>query len=269
MDTHLRQTLTKAIALILRPLIRLWVKKGFSYNAFERVMRWVFVDVIDKEFRLAGRKQTDSRIAVISGLTRHQVCHLRSINLEESPEEAKSNRATRVLTGWMSDPEYLDGEGEALALPLEGDVAPSFASLVKKYGGDISPRAVLDELVNQDSAVRTGDSGVKLATRGYVPTNDESAIIEIFGYDAAALISTLEHNLGSEPGKKRFQKKVCYENIPAGYAEQFRVKAGKKAQKLLEELNDSLSRAYEKKPEPRKDYREVGMGIYYFEKDEP
>lgn len=44
MGTHMRQTLTKALALILRPLIRLWVKKGFSYNAFERVMRWVFVN---------------------------------------------------------------------------------------------------------------------------------------------------------------------------------------------------------------------------------
>ena len=258
----LKEVLTKAVALIVRPLVRLWIKKGYSYKEFEEVIRWVFVSVTEFDFQIENKKQTDSRISVVTGLTRHQVHHYRSINLEDSSENAKSNRSTRVITGWMSDEKYLIKKAPA-ELYLD-ERQPSFLSLVKEYGGDISYKAVLDELLERNSVTKTVEDKVSLSTSGFVPEGNEAAIIEIIGHDAASLVDTLEHNLNADKTHKWYQKKVCYNKIPATWLVNFKKLSAQKANALLEELNNDLSEAPEAK-EDEMSY-EAGIGIYYFEK---
>lgn len=260
----LKPILANAVAAIMRPLIRFWMKKGYSFQAFEEIIRWLFVDIAEKDFQLPDKKQTDSRISVVTGLTRHQVKHYRSIPLEDSPEKAKSNRSTRVLTGWMSNEKYHDDNGPKVLDIESGE--NNFGDLVSEFGGDISPKAVLDDLVHQNQVEYVDKTRVKLVAKGYVPTKDEKAIIEIFGHDAAALIETLDYNLNSEDGTTRFQKKVCYDNIPTEFIDEFKKLSGKKAQKLLEELNEVLSKK-QTSDDKNENSRKLGMGIYYFEQD--
>jgi hypothetical protein len=66
------------------------------------------------------------------------------------------NRATRVLTGWARDADFLDRRGQPR--PLEVDGAASFAVLVKRYSGDMPARAVLDELVRVGAVERLDDA---------------------------------------------------------------------------------------------------------------
>lgn len=261
MDGHLKKTLTKAVARIMKPIVKLWLKKGMSYKAFEEVIRWTFVSVAKENFALEGKKITDSRISVITGLTRHQAHHYRTVSLEESPEKAKSNRSTRVLTGWLTDPKYRGKE-----LKIEGGIY-NFTSLVKKYGGDISYKAVLDDLLHQGSVEQTKSGSLHLVTRGHIPDQDESAIIEIVGHDISTLIATLEHNLNSEKGQKFFQKKVCYDNIPKSFLPTFKKLSGEKGQALLEELNEILANAQDETVD-KESQMKTGMGVYYFE-DKP
>jgi hypothetical protein len=51
----------------------------------------------------------------------------------------------RVVDGWRVDREFLNHAGRPRILPIAG-ARRSFARLVKKYGGDIPHRAVLEEL---------------------------------------------------------------------------------------------------------------------------
>ena len=259
----LKEVLTKAVALILRPLVRLWIKKGYSYKEFEEVIRWVFVNVTEFDFKIDNKKQTDSRISVVTGLTRHQVHHYRSIDLEKSAENAKSNRSTRVITGWMSDAKYLNKK-KPIELNLN-EQEPSFISLVKDSGGDISYKAVLDELKERGSVTVKGDS-VLLNSSGFVPEGNEAAIIEIIGHDAASLVDTLEHNLNADKEYKWYQKKVCYNKIPATWLVNFRKLSAEKANALLEDLNKDLNVS----PEASDDEMsyEAGIGIYYFQKED-
>jgi len=260
----LKEVLTKAVALVIRPLVRLWIKKGYSYKEFEEVVRWVFVSVTEFDFQIENKKQTDSRISVVTGLTRHQVHHYRSINLEESAENAKSNRSTRVITGWMSDKNFLVNKAPTELYLDERE--PSFLSLVKEYGGDISYKAVLDELLERNSVSKIGDDKISLNSAGFVPEGNEAAIIEIIGHDAAALVDTLEHNLNADSDHKWYQKKVCYNKIPATWLVDFKKLSAQKANALLEELNSDLNEA----PEASEDEQsyEAGIGIYYFQKDD-
>ena len=104
-----------------------------------------------QESSLPGRKLTDSRVAIITGLSRKEVSRLKSIEAPEDNEAAERfNRAARVISGWTRDPRFLDIHGQPARLTLqEGEF--SFGELVKAYGGDVPTRAVFDELLRVGS----------------------------------------------------------------------------------------------------------------------
>lgn len=66
----------------------------------------------------------------------------------------------RVVRGWLTDRRFLTPQGRPKSLATSGP-SFSFERLVKEYGGDVSPRAVLEELVRSGTARRAG-KGVKL-----------------------------------------------------------------------------------------------------------
>ena len=60
--------------------------------------------------------------------------------------EDEYNRAARVITGWLRDPDFGDGNGHPSPLRMAGKRL-SLRALVKSYSGDIPVRAMLDELI--------------------------------------------------------------------------------------------------------------------------
>src|SRR3569832_1853769 len=76
MSPGINKALSAAVLRLLRPLVRLLLRNGVSYGAFADLAKWVYVDVANKVFGVAARKQTDSRISVITGLTRKDVARL-------------------------------------------------------------------------------------------------------------------------------------------------------------------------------------------------
>src|SRR5262245_55906575 len=82
-----------------------------------------------------------SRIAILSGLTRKEVQRLLAQPPHaEAVTEEEYHRASRVITGWVRDPDFGDGKGHPHPLRMEGKRA-SFSALVKRYSGDIPVRA--------------------------------------------------------------------------------------------------------------------------------
>ena len=268
MGTSIAKTLNSAIVKLLRPLVRILLRNGISYHVFADLVRWVYVDVALQEFGIPGRKQTSSRVSVVTGLSRKEVQRLRDLDIpadDDTPE--RYNRATRVIGGWIRDPVFLDSDDNPLSLPLEGTV--SFSSLVRKYSGDMPVRAVLDELVNISAVALQADGTVHLLTRAYLPGADQQAKLDILGTDVADLIATINHNLDAKNAKPFFQRKVSYDNVPEEFLEPFRSVSSEESQALLEELNKWLTaRDRDANPDVRGSGRKrVGLGIYYFEED--
>jgi hypothetical protein len=268
MNSSITKTLNNAILNLLRPLVHMLLRNGISYHVFSDLVRWVYVDVAFKEFGISRRKQTTSRVSVITGLSRKEVQKLRDLDIpvdEDTP--VRYNRATRVISGWIRDPLFTDNENKPLSLPLDGVAA--FSSLVKKYSGDMPVRAVLDELLNIGAVVLQEDGSVKLLTRAYLPGADQKAIICILGADVADLITTINHNLEPKNITPLFQRKVSYDNIPAEVLEQFKTVSSEESQALLEKLDKWLAtRDRDVNPNVQGSGRKrVGLGIYYFEED--
>ena len=269
MTQKVTQTLSAAILRMLRPLVRLLLRHGISYGTFADLAKWVYVDVADKEFNVPGRKQSVSRVSVLTGLSRKEVSRVESI---ETPDDAlvvqQYNRAARVISGWLRDEQFTDSHGEAAILPLEGN--NSFADLVKAYSGDMPSRAILDELIRV-KAVEQMDDHVRLLTHAYVPSEGEQEKLNIMGTDVALLINTIDHNIENTEEEPYFQRKVAYDNLPEEVIPQLRELSREKSQELLEEI-DRLLVIHDRDSNPQSTgsgRKRAGLGIYYFEEDVP
>jgi Family of unknown function (DUF6502) len=268
MEKSRHQMLAAAVARLLKPLIRILLRNGVSYGTFADIAKGQFVEVASKEFGIEGRKQSISRVAVITGLTRKEVLRLTRAKQPDDRESADQyNRAARVIGGWRRDEAFLDPRGKPAVLTIAG-VGNTFQELVRRYSGDVPYRAILDELVTEGSAERLDGDRVRMIDRAYVPRADESMKLHILGTDTAFLIDTINHNLTPENGSPRFQRKVLYDNLPDETLPELRRLSVKASQSLLEKLDKWLS-DHDRDTQPGiqgTGRNTAGVGIYYFEK---
>ena len=265
-DKHL-QLFSAAVLRLLRPLVRILLRNGVSYNTFSDFVKWVYVDVASKEFGIEGRKQSTSRVSVITGLSRKEVMRVRKLpKPDDSASTERYNRAARVIAAWRRDRNFLDAEGKPTPLPMAGPNV-SFSELVKRFSGDVPVRATLDELIRVGAVERLEDGRVSLLTRTYVPQSSDADKLHILGTDVAHLISTFDHNLKSDPIGPFFQRKVAYDNLPDEILPGFRKYSAKRAQTLLENLDRWLAQ-HDRDVTPTvkgTGRNNAGIGIYYFE----
>ena len=242
MDPEHQKPLIAAILKLLRPLARILLRNGVSFGTFSDFAKWVYVDVACREFGIKGRKQSTSRVSVITGLSRREVMRVRKLPRPDVTSSAeRHNRAVRVIAAWRRERDFLDSSGKPAALPFEGQGA-TFSELVKRFSGNVPPRAVLDELIHAGAATRQDDGKIGLLTRAYIPSHIDAHKLNILGTDVQHLISTIDHNLKPETTEPIFQRKVSYDNLPDEILPKFHKIFAPKAQALLESADQWLAR---------------------------
>lgn len=261
--------LEQAILRVMRALARLLVRHGMPLPAFVELAKHAYVDVALRDFSIPGRKPSVSRASLLTGLTRKDVQRLieQRTNAALEGGSGPDNRAARVVAGWVRDADYIGPDGQPMLLPFDGNEA-SFSTLVRRYSGDLPPRAVLDELLQVRNVERAADGRLHLLTRVYIPRASDTAKLAILGTDVAYLIGTIDHNLqGLEPA--RFQRKVTYDNLPVEAVEAFRELSARHAQELIESLGSWLAR-HDRDANPDIEgtgRMRAGVGVFYFEED--
>lgn len=236
------ETLTVALYRLLRPLARIMIRNGVSIDAAEEILRKAFVDGAEEDFKLPNRKQTDSRISVLTGLSRKKVAKYRQMTLAEAREQAdKFNRAERVITAWLREPDFLDEKGDPRPLPLEGK--DSFSDLVERFAGDVPVRAVADELQRIGNVLMQENGNLRLTVRGYRPKPLSEEVLEVFGRHAADFFDTLDNNIAAKDSEQLlFEGQVTYSEIPENDVAEYKVLSARLAQRFLEDLDRWLSK---------------------------
>jgi len=267
MNEKHQKALVAAVLKLLRPLARILLRNGVSFSTFSDAAKWIYVDVATKEFRIEGRKQSTSRVSVITGLSRREVMRVRKLPRPDvTASTERHNRAARVIAGWRRESDFLDAEGNPALLPMEGRGA-TFSELVKRFSGNVPSRAILDELMHVGAVERPVDGKIRLLTRAYIPRGVEAHKLNILGTDVQHLISTIDHNLKPEPTEPRFQRKVAYDNLPDEVLPRFRKRFAKRAQALLESADQWLAR-HDRDATPTVNgtgSNRAGFGIFFFE----
>jgi hypothetical protein len=257
-----------SIIRIMKPLARILLRNGISFGTFSDIAKWVYVQTVAEEFGLGSRKQSISRVSVLTGLSRKEVKRVKEMPRPSDTALAEQyNRAVRVIAAWRRDRDFSDRQGNPLTLPLTGG-GRSFAELVRRFSGDLPFRAIMDELVNTGIVERTEDNHVRLLNRSYVPREDNGIRYHILGTDVGNLIATIDHNLQANESNRLFQRKVSYDNLPQEALPVFHKMAAESAQKLLENLDEWLAdKDRDTNPQAKGTGRHcAGLGIYYFER---
>ena len=260
--------LRNALHKLLKPLIRILLRYGYSYREFNHEAKQLFIDVCFEDFTIEGRKMTASRVAVLTGMDRKEIVKLikardEGLDITHVP----INRASRVIGGWLRDKDYQNADGDPLTIPVKGD-GVSFQSLVRKYGGDITAGPILDELLRISAVEHVDSDKIKLLAEGYIPLSNELEKLKIMGTSARDLLTTIDYNLKS-PKHPRFQREVVYVELSQNSINEFKLISHDKCQKLLLELNEWLANKLEidKRLEATEPSSRVGVGIYYIEND--
>lgn len=268
----MNKPLLAAISKLLHPLVRILLRNGVPYAVFSDLAKLAYVRVAGKEFDIPKKKQTISRISVITGLSRREVGRVKNLGIHQDAEaKKKANRAARVIGGWIQDGHFLDSKGTPKVLPVDGPGA-TFSELVKKFSGNIPVRAILDELLRIGAVEQLADNRLRLRVRAYLPWKDQAGMLKIMGTDVKDLIRTIDHNLRASTSKDKvryFQRKVFYDNLPSEALPVLRLHTQTKAQNLLEGINKLFSRHdRDSNPSVKGTGRlRAGIGIYYFEED--
>jgi len=265
MRKKIRMVLIVALLEILRKLTRILLRNGIAYPEFAEYARRAYVTTAWEDFSLSNRKPTVTRVAVITGLTRKEVKRLMDTPVEESlGGQQRYNRAVRVITGWLRDDEFHTVDGNPRPLVVD-DENSGFPALVRRYSGDMTARAMLDEL-ERVGTVRIKDGVALLLRRSYTPRGDDGQMLHILGTDVSDLLDTIDHNL-QHPDRSFYQQKLSYDNVPREALEQWRVLASAQSQGLLETLDKVLSK-HDRDVNPRVQGSgrvRTGVGIFYFE----
>jgi hypothetical protein len=272
---HNKAPLRTALLRLLRPIVNLLIKNEVSHSEFSEFAKQSYVFVAHNDFAIPNRKKTFSRVAVLTGLSRKEVVRLlKGEDSTLSPPKIHVNRAARVVTGWLNDADFLDPAGNPRRLPLRpglsSEPGPTFSELVERYSGDITSRAILDELLRLKIASIEDKQYIRLQKSGYIPDTDNTESIDILFNCAGNLLKTGVFNITDTTGRgKRFQRQLTHFDIPQSIAEEFKTYSQMRSQALLLELDKWLATKNSSKAQDTEDkVSSIGVGIYYFEEQD-
>lgn len=199
MSGEVQQNLKRALRLLMKPLVKLLMDQGISFNEFAESAKQTYVE-------MAIRKQKDeestlnrSRVAIMTGLTRKEVAAVFRRAMNEQAHPKAISRPARVLHGWFNDPKYQAPYGMPLEIPYDASEnkpdEPCFTDLVKSYSGDQSAAQMLHELTSFGSVVKLENGLLRAEKRYFEPERVSPAMIQRFGEVGYNLLSTLASNV--------------------------------------------------------------------------
>lgn len=139
------------LAFILLP-------RGITPEKFSALSREAFIRAAAERSRLRNGRINRSKVAALTGLSRREIKRILEIDHFATSLERNHSIHTpskRVVQGWLTDRRFVTRQGQPKMLAIGGPES-SFQRLVKEYGGDISPRGVLEELARSRTIRKVG-----------------------------------------------------------------------------------------------------------------
>ena len=262
MASPVQARILKALSLAIRPLASALLAAGIGYREFSEISKAAFVDAAASDFGIRGRPTNNSRIAVITGLTRKQVKSVRQRSSGDVTQDfANESPASVVLHKWNNDRDYLDDAGNPIELSYE-----SFKELVHKYAGDIPPGAMRTELKRVNSIEELAENKLKVIKPFFVPQGlDDRLVIGLEDIISTAN-STLAYNCDpARTGEPRFQRVASVDGID----EEFHAEIAQNAKDRLTKFGldfCSFLDGFERKSKARLNKsNQIGIGLYYYQ----
>jgi hypothetical protein len=258
--------LVRAIRRTLRPLVRLMLGSGVTYPLVSELLKGVFVEVADREFRLEDKTPTDSRISLLSGVHRKDVRRLRSADqaIDEVVPETISFGG-KLVTTWLTDERFLDKEGRPRPLsktPTPGGQA-CLEDLIANRRTDIRMRVVLDEWLRLGIVHIDPQGLLVLNTDAFVPQAGIEEKLFFFAHNlhdhAAAATDNL---LGSRA--PQLERSLMYDGLTEDGIALIDKRARQLGNRMLQDLNRLASEREEAESTSTAPRRRFTCGVYFY-----
>ncbi len=263
MSSEKTTLLHAAARRVLRPLVSIMLRCGMTWREFSELSKATYVQAATEEFGINGRPTNVSRVSILTGISRKEVKRQRDLlATKQPPIKRKTTDATRLLSGWHQDPDFLDGDGSPRLLPADG-ANPSFGSLFARYGGDMALPTMIKELLKTGAMQRTEDDTFKVLSRYYQPSVTDSENLTFAVDRIYDVVETMKNNMFPEEfDTPRFGGFAANDAIPLTTIPEFNAYLDKRGQAFLEEIDDWLTEHANENPASPTPTARIGIGLF-------
>lgn len=258
----------KALRKLLRPLVRLMLSFQITYPYLVSMLKSIYVEVADEDFKVEGKRQSDSRINLLTGVHRKDVKRLRSEPEEQHNTPKNISIGAQLIAFWLGSDEFTDEQGAPLPLPMRsatqnvsGKTFDDLVEMVCKQ--DIRPRVILDEWLNMGVAHLTTENKLVLNTGAFTPEKGFDEKVFFFGKNIHDHLSASTLNLlGHKPSY--FDRSVYYDNLTIESIDELKQLANEVGMHALTTINKSaLSLQQRDQTRDDRTYR-MNFGVFNF-----
>jgi len=257
--------LLKVLRQALRPLVRLLLAKSIAYPQLIELLKGLYVELAVRDFPVAGKEQTDSRISLLTGIHRKDIKRLRGLPPDDERIPETVSLGMRLINAWQSPP-FADPDGQPMRLPRlasqGGDI--SFEGLVSSVSTDIRARPVLDEWTRLGIARIEDDDTVTLASDAFVPHQGFEEKAFYFGHNLHDHAAAAASNLIGDKAPM-LERSVHYAQLPASVVESLANDAKGGGMRLLKAINRKAQAAGTENPGTAGEGEQrFTFGIYFY-----
>ncbi|HKJ23568.1 MAG TPA: DUF6502 family protein [Myxococcota bacterium] len=240
-----QRTLVRAVRRVLWPLVRFLIAEQVPFPRMASLLRLLYVEVADSEFRLPDKPQSTSRIALLTGVHRREVKRLREAAGGEIIEPESVSLSARLIADWNALPQFLDDDGEPRPLTRSSRrPGPSLRELAETAGQDIRPQAILDEWLRLGVVELDDEGRVRLCRGSFVAESGFEEKADFFGRTVGTHLDAASRNVRGE-GTPRFDQVVFYGNLRPESVETLRGLARDLGMRALRDWNREAAKLQE------------------------
>jgi Family of unknown function (DUF6502) len=270
--THsVKSSLLVALRYLLKPLVRMALKSGVLFPEFSVALKQAYLDVASRQNRAARIAVTGEGMFVITGIAAAEAESMLRANVAPSIDVDAELPLPRVLNAWHTDKRFTGPYGVLRDLEFSPSVSThpgqsdSFTDLVHAYFPEISPKALLDELLRLELVKDVGNGFYRAMRRSYVPDPLSEDMIRLMAQLGHNFLESLEVNARPESkGGKGLVQRFVYADIGlnADALNRFGAHVRERGQVFADEIDDWLSTNQERKENQGR--LKTGVGYYHY-----
>ena len=258
----------EAIALVLQPLARLMIDHGLQLPSMVELLKKALVDEAVDGYGLADKGNSDTRIALLTGVHRKDVKRLRDAPVSAGPASPMVPVAASVVARWISEPRFLNADQTARALartPSRGSAGePDFTTLVAEVTSDVGARAVLDELERLGVVELREDGYVALKSTAFVPHEGLSESFHFLAASVSDHLSAAVHNLAPDrSGPLMLDQSAFSQDLSTDQAAQLQQQARRLWAAALQPFLQTATVAEQRSEGAQGPKHRVRFGVYF------
>ncbi|MEQ9145908.1 MAG: DUF6502 family protein [Parvibaculaceae bacterium] len=259
----------KAARTMLRPLVQGLIRRGVPLPQLVEELKALYVEGAVREAAKSGRV-TQSAVSVMTGVHRKDVKRLMEQGQASDAPPAPASLGSRLAGLWLGQAPFADEAGHPLPLYEKcSDGTPSFEELVSHVSRDVRSRAVLDDWLRLNIAVKRDDGKIEFNTEAFVAPEGEAEALHFFGRNLRDHVAAGLHNLaGQDP--RFIDRAVFYWGLSDASVERLRLLAQDLGAEAIREANREALHLSSEDRAAGKGSRRMTFGVYFYsEPDDP